>query len=102
MKSLARILVEPRNTLVKQYQKLLEGEGVELRFTVEALGAIAQEAFDRKSGARGFRAIMERGMLDIMYDLPSLQGVRECVISEESVKYGHAPLLLYEKEAECA
>ena len=102
LESLVRILTEPRNSLVKQYHKLLELEGVELKFTPEALRAVAQEAFERKSGARGLRAVMERTMLDIMYDLPSLQRVRECVISEESVKYGQVPLLLYEKEAECA
>ncbi len=102
LESLVRILTEPRNSLVKQYHKLLELEGVELKFTPEALRAVAQEAFERKSGARGLRAVMERVMLDIMYDLPSLQQVRECVISEESVKYGQVPLLLYEKEAECA
>lgn len=102
LESLVKILTEPRNALTKQYHKLLQLEGVELDFTAEALRAIAQEAHERKSGARGLRAIMERVMLDIMYDLPSLQRVRECVISEECVKYGQAPFLVFEKEAECA
>ena len=102
VESLVKILVEPKNALIKQYRKLLALEGVELKFTEAALGAFAQEAFERKSGARGLRAIMERVMLDIMYDLPSLQKVRECVIGEECVRYGQAPMLLYEREEECA
>ena len=102
LETLLRILTKPRNALVKQYKRLFELESVELKFTPEALWAIAQVAYERKSGARGLRAIMERVMLDIMYDLPSLMRVRECIINEGCVKYGQAPLLIFEKEAECA
>jgi ATP-dependent Clp protease ATP-binding subunit ClpX len=100
--SLVRILKEPRNALVKQYQKLFEFERVKLKFTEGALAAIAGEALKRKSGARGLRAILESTMLDIMYELPSLNSVRECVISEEVIVNGEQPILLYEKQAESA
>jgi ATP-dependent Clp protease ATP-binding subunit ClpX len=100
--SLVRILKEPRNALVKQYQKLFEFERVKLKVTEGALAAIAGEALKRKSGARGLRAILESTMLDIMYELPSLNSVRECVISEEVIVNGEQPILLYEKQAESA
>ncbi|RLC25164.1 MAG: ATP-dependent Clp protease ATP-binding subunit ClpX, partial [Deltaproteobacteria bacterium] len=80
MDALVRILTEPKNALIKQYKKLFELEGVELKFTEEALSTIASEALKRKSGARGLRAILESVMLDIMYDIPSTKGIRECVI----------------------
>jgi ATP-dependent Clp protease ATP-binding subunit ClpX len=96
--SLIRILKEPKNALVKQYAKLFEFEGVELKFTDEALKAVAKEALSRKSGARGLRSILESSMLDIMYDLPSLKDVQECVIGEEVITRGEQPLLLYAKE----
>jgi ATP-dependent Clp protease ATP-binding subunit ClpX len=94
---LVRILREPRNALVKQYEKFLEFEKVTLRFTEGALRAIARKSMARKSGARGLRSIMESIMLDLMYDLPSQQNVKEVVISEEVVSGGQAPILLYEK-----
>jgi ATP-dependent Clp protease ATP-binding subunit ClpX len=94
---LVRILREPRNALVKQYEKFFEFEKVTLRFTEGALRAIAKKAMARKSGARGLRSIMESIMLDVMYDLPSQQNVKEVVISEEVVSAGQAPILLYEK-----
>jgi len=94
--SLVRILTEPKNALLKQYKKLFEIEGVNLRLTDSALAAIADEALKRKSGARGLRAIMESCMLDIMYDIPSKQDVNECVIGEEVVLKKEAPILLYE------
>jgi ATP-dependent Clp protease ATP-binding subunit ClpX len=96
--ALARILTEPRNALVKQYKKLFEMEGVSVKFTEEALLAIAKDALKRKSGARGLRAILESVMLDIMYDIPSMHGVRECVISEEVINRSAAPLFLYENQ----
>ena len=96
--ALVRILTEPKNALVKQYKKLFELEGVELKFTDEALLAIAREAVNRKSGARGLRAIMESVMLDIMYDIPSTPGIRECIIGEEVITKGERPLLLYENQ----
>jgi ATP-dependent Clp protease ATP-binding subunit ClpX len=95
--SLIRILREPKNALVKQYQKMFEMEGVNLRFTDTALSAISREAVKRKSGARGLRAIMEDCMIDIMYDLPSIDNVKECVISEDVVMHKEDPILLYEQ-----
>ena len=94
---LVRILREPRNALVKQYEKFFELENVALRFTEGALRAIAKKATARKSGARGLRSIMESIMLDIMYELPGQNNVKEVVISEEVVSTGQAPILLYEK-----
>ena len=99
---LVRILKEPRNALVKQYQKLFEFEKIKLKFTEGALAAVASEALTRKTGARGLRAILESSMLDVMYDLPSLKNVRECVISEEVILSHEQPILLYEKQAESA
>ena len=98
LEALVRILTEPKNALVKQYKKLFELEGVELKFTDEALLAIAREAVKRKSGARGLRAIMESVMLDIMYEIPSTPGIRECIIGEEVITKGERPLLLYENQ----
>jgi ATP-dependent Clp protease ATP-binding subunit ClpX len=97
--ALVRILTEPKNALIKQYKKLFEVEGVELKFTDEAYLAIAKDAIKRKSGARGLRAILESVMLDIMYDIPSKTGVKECVISEEVILGGETPLLVYENKA---
>ena len=95
--TLVRILTEPKNAMVKQYQKLFELEGVNLRLTDSALTAIADEAVKRKSGARGLRAIMESCMLDIMYEIPSAENVKECVIGEDVVLNGEDPILLYEQ-----
>ncbi len=102
MDALVRILTEPKNALVKQYRKLFELEDVELKFTDEALLAVAKDAVKRKSGARGLRAILESVMLDIMYDLPSMPNVRECVIGEEVIVNNESPLLLFENQAEYA
>ncbi len=96
--ALMKILVEPKNALVKQYKKLFEVEGVELKFTEEAYRAIAADAIKRKSGARGLRAILESVMLDIMYDIPSMQGVRECVIGENVITRGESPIIIYENQ----
>ncbi len=95
--TLIRILTEPRNALVKQYQKLFEVEGVNLRLTDSALVAIAEQAIKRKSGARGLRAILEGCMLEIMYELPSIDNVKECVIGEDVVLHNEDPILLYEQ-----
>jgi ATP-dependent Clp protease ATP-binding subunit ClpX len=97
--ALIQILTEPKNSLVKQYRKLFELEGVRLKFTNEALHAVAKNAIQRKSGARGLRAIMETIMLDIMYDIPTLNNVRECVIGEDVITRKESPLLLYENQA---
>ncbi len=96
-KSLVKILTEPKNALVKQYQQLFRVEGVDLQFTDEALEAMAKEAVARKSGARGLRAIMEETMLDIMYEIPSKKDVVECVVGEEVVLKNEDPILLYEQ-----
>jgi ATP-dependent Clp protease ATP-binding subunit ClpX len=95
--TLVRILTEPKNALVKQYHKLFELEDVNLRLTDSALTAIADEAVKRKSGARGLRAIMESCMLDIMYEIPSAENVKECVIGEDVILNGEDPILLYEQ-----
>jgi len=96
--ALVRILTEPKNSLVKQYKKLFELEGVELNFTDELLESVAQRAIKRKSGARGLRAILESVMLDIMYDIPSTPGVHEVVIGEEVLSKAEAPLLIYDNQ----
>jgi len=93
---LIRILKEPRNSLIKQYQKLFEYEGVTLRFTEGALKAIAQKAMVRKSGARGLRSVMEECMLDVMYELPSDEHAAECVINEQVITQGEYPVILYD------
>ncbi len=94
---LVRILVEPKNALVKQYQKLLSLDGVDLEFTPEALREIAREAIRRKTGARGLRAIMEEIMTDIMFDIPSLRNVSKVIVDEDTVKGKQKPKLIYEK-----
>ena len=98
--ALVRILTEPKNALIKQYKKLFELEDVKLKYTDEALLAVAQDAIKRKSGARGLRAILESVMLDIMYEIPSAPRIRECVIGEEVITKGESPLLLYENQVE--
>ena len=84
---------------MKQFQKLFEMDGVKLKFTKGALQAIARKALIRESGARGLRAIMEEAMLDIMYEVPSKQGIKEVVINEEAINNGDPPLIVYHKEA---
>ncbi|HEY9073327.1 MAG TPA: ATP-dependent Clp protease ATP-binding subunit ClpX, partial [Desulfobaccales bacterium] len=96
--ALVRILKEPKNALVKQYQKLLELDHVNLKFTDDALVAVAKDALKRKSGARGLRAILEKAMLDLMYELPSLKDVKDCLITEEFISKHAAPILTYESE----
>jgi ATP-dependent Clp protease ATP-binding subunit ClpX len=96
--ALVRILTEPKNALIKQYKKLFELEDVELKFTDEALSAVASQAVERKSGARGLRAVLENVMLDIMYDIPSTPGIRECIVGEEAITKNEKPLLLYENQ----
>ncbi|OGQ04894.1 MAG: ATP-dependent protease ATP-binding subunit ClpX [Deltaproteobacteria bacterium RIFCSPLOWO2_01_44_7] len=100
--ALVKILTEPRNALVKQYQRLFEFEKVKLQFTSGSLEAIAREAIRRKSGARGLRAILESVMLDVMYDIPSQEGVREVLVSEDVIVKRAKPVLVYEKRAQTA
>jgi ATP-dependent Clp protease ATP-binding subunit ClpX len=94
--SLIRILQEPKNAITRQLQKLFEMEGVQLRFTEEALKTTAQEALGRKSGARGLRAILEDCLLDTMYELPSLENIKECVIDKDVILKKGKPYLIYE------
>ncbi len=95
--ALVRILTEPKNALVKQYRKLVEFENVSLQFTEGALVAIAAKALERNTGARGLRSIIEDLMLDTMYELPDMVGVKEIVINENVVERKESPLLVYEK-----
>jgi ATP-dependent Clp protease ATP-binding subunit ClpX len=93
--TLKRILLEPKNALVKQYQRMFEMERIELRLAEEAIGAIARKAIERKTGARGLRSIMENILLDTMFDLPSLEGVAEVVITRQVVEGTAPPLHIY-------
>ena len=95
---MVRILVEPKNSLVKQYQKLFEIDNVKLTFEEDALALIAQKALDRKTGARGLRSIMEEILLDIMYELPELEGY-EVIITEDVVEKGAKPLYIKDKKS---
>ena len=88
---LVHVMSQPRNALVKQYQKLFKFEKVKLEFTDKALEAMARKAVERKTGARGLRTLMETVMLDIMYEVPSQDNIREVVITEETVTDGKAP-----------
>jgi ATP-dependent Clp protease ATP-binding subunit ClpX len=100
--ALVDILTQPKNALIKQYQKLFEFEDVRLRFSDGAMRAVARQALRRKSGARGLRSILESVMLDLMYEIPSRDDVEECVISEEVIEQGAKPLLVLKQEAESA
>ena len=95
---LITILTEPKNALTKQYRKLFNMDDVKLSFTRPALQAVAKEAIRRDAGARGMRAILEHAMLDIMYEVPFLAGVKECRITKEVIEKGEPPLLTYEEE----
>ncbi len=100
--SLMRVLVEPKDSIVKQYQKIFEMENVKLKLTDGAVRAIARLAVERKSGARGLRAILENTMLDVMYDIPSRTDVKECIINEDVVISKGKPILLFESKSETA
>ena len=99
-KALIQILTEPKNALVKQYQRLFKFEGVELEIRDEALLAVAKRAMERKTGARGLRSILERSLLDVMYDLPSLEGVKKVVIESSVIDDSTEPLLIYADDEE--
>ncbi|HLC21591.1 MAG TPA: ATP-dependent Clp protease ATP-binding subunit ClpX [Candidatus Methylomirabilis sp.] len=101
-KALIRILVEPKNALLRQYQKFFDFEHVKLTFTDDAISAVAEEAAKRETGARGLRAILEEIMLDIMYEVPSQSGIAECIVNRETVIERKAPIMLYKKKAESA
>ena len=100
--ALITILSEPKNALIKQYQKLLSFDNVRLKFSDGALSAIAKKAIQRKTGARGLRAILEEIMLDVMYEIPSQTGIKDCLITEETILNNEKPILIYEKQAESA
>jgi ATP-dependent Clp protease ATP-binding subunit ClpX len=100
--ALVRILKEPKNAIIKQYQKYFDLEKVRLKFTDDAVAAIAREAFKRGTGARGLRAILEEVMLEIMYDLPSIQGLKECIITREVIMNREAPVLVSEAKEQSA
>ena len=93
--ALVTILTEPKNALVKQYQRLFELEDTKLNFTDDALNAIAKRAIERKTGARGLRSILEEILLDTMFDLPGLEEVTEVVVNEEAVSSESSPLMIY-------
>ena len=93
--ALVTILTEPKNALVKQYQRLFELEDTDLTFTEDALKAIAKRAIERKTGARGLRSIMEDILLDTMFDLPGMDSVTEVVVNEEAVMSDAAPLMIH-------
>jgi ATP-dependent Clp protease ATP-binding subunit ClpX len=93
--ALITILTEPKNALIKQYQRLFEMEDVKLSFTDDALKAVAKRAIDRKTGARGLRSILEEVLLDTMFELPSMQGVEEAVVNEDCILRKGEPLLIY-------
>ena len=97
---LVQILVEPRNALLKQYQKLFELENVELDIADKALRSVAQEAVKRNTGARGLRAILENVMLDIMYNLPSMENVKKCIITDDVIKKKGEPLMIFDDAEE--
>jgi ATP-dependent Clp protease ATP-binding subunit ClpX len=92
---LIKILTEPKNALVKQYQRLFEMEGVKLAFTKDALEGVAKKAIGRKTGARGLRSILEANLLDTMFELPSLEGVSEVAINREVIEGRAKPLYIY-------
>jgi len=99
-KTLIRVLTEPRNALLKQYEKLFAFEKVKLKFTDNAIAAIAQKAHAQKTGARGLRAILEEVMLDLMYELPSQKNVKEVIINEDVINHTGEPIMLYENDKE--
>jgi ATP-dependent Clp protease ATP-binding subunit ClpX len=96
--ALVRILTEPKNALVKQYQKLFAMDGVELEIRPSALQAIARKALKRKIGARGLRSIMEQSLIDTMFDLPTLEGVAKVVLDEHTIEDDAKPLLVYREQ----
>jgi ATP-dependent Clp protease ATP-binding subunit ClpX len=100
--ALVQILVEPKNALVKQYQKLFSMDGVELEIRPSALAAIARKALARKTGARGLRSIMEQSLIDTMFDLPTLDGVAKVVVDEHIIEEGGKPLLVYREQAKAS
>jgi ATP-dependent Clp protease ATP-binding subunit ClpX len=100
--ALKRILTEPKNALIKQYQRLFHMEGVELEIRTGALGAVAKKALARKTGARGLRSILEQVLLDTMYELPTLENVSKVVVDEQMISADGKPLLIYSESHKVA
>jgi len=100
--ALIQILTEPKNALIKQYQRLFLMEGVELEVRIPALGAVAKRALARKTGARGLRSILEQILLDTMYELPTLENVSKVVVDESMVSADGKPLLIYSDQHKVA
>lgn len=98
--ALVKILTEPKNALVKQYKKLFEMEGVSLKFAEGSLDAIAKKAIERKTGARGLRAILEKLMLDTMFEIPSVDDIKEVIVSEDTIRQDEKPLVVYHQTKE--
>ncbi|HUU01032.1 MAG TPA: ATP-dependent Clp protease ATP-binding subunit ClpX [Myxococcota bacterium] len=99
---LVKILIEPKDALVKQYTRLFEMDDVTLRFTDDALGAVARQAMARKTGARGLRSILENAMLELMYEIPSRPAIREAIVSADVIEHREKPILLFEEQVESA
>jgi len=99
---LVKILTEPRNAITRQYQRLFDLDGVSLRFAPDALQSVAREAIQKGTGARGLRAILEQRMLDIMYTIPTLDDVKECIVNKEVIQKKAEPILVFEKQQETA
>lgn len=100
--SLVRILQEPKNSLIKQYEQMFKFDEVKLTFTNSALKAVAKKALNRKTGARGLRSILEEAMMEVMYSIPSEEGVKECIINEDVISEGAKPILMFENKKETA
>ena len=100
--ALVDILTQPKNALTKQYRRLFEMDGVSLKFTETSLRSIAKKAIERKSGARGLRAILEQAMLEVMYETPSDPNIKEVVIQEDTIESNKSPMIVYEKQLESA
>ena len=100
--ALIKILTEPKNALLKQYSKIFSFEEVELEFTGDAIKEIANKSFERESGARGLRAVMEKLMVDLMYDVPSQENIAKIIITKEVVTEGKSPELIYRTEEKSA
>ena len=100
--ALVQILTQPKNALTKQYRRLFEIDGVQLKFTDGSLYSIARKALERKSGARGLRSIIESAMLDVMYDVPSDPSIKEVVVNEETIEHSKQPMIVYEEQKESA
>ena len=99
---LVKILTQPRNAITRQYQRLFDMDGVALRFAPDALQSVAREAIHKGTGARGLRAILEQRMLDIMYTIPTLEDVKECIVNREVIQKKAEPILVFEKQQESA